>query len=205
MGESTTSSSADRVTQAATELFVEKGYAATSMSAVAKAAGMQKASLYHHFSSKEMLFFACVTSGYSQVIEELGSLRADYALSHEEKLRRAISIAHKNIVSSPIGRMSPIIAETSRMIPTVAQRFREDYIDPMHASVAALVEDGIKDGAFRRLDPVAFELLVFGPIVYLSLSRQMFGSLSDTVAVPDPGVAQSAHIEEVVRMLKVDA
>ena len=42
--------------EAATALFIERGYGAVSMDAVAKAAGVSKATLYAHFASKDALF-----------------------------------------------------------------------------------------------------------------------------------------------------
>jgi TetR/AcrR family transcriptional repressor of mexJK operon len=45
-----------QVIDAATELFLTQGYGAVSMDAVARAAGVSKATLYAHFASKEALF-----------------------------------------------------------------------------------------------------------------------------------------------------
>lgn len=45
-----------RILAAATRLFAEHGYAATSMRAVAEAAGCTKPALYYHFGSKDALF-----------------------------------------------------------------------------------------------------------------------------------------------------
>jgi TetR/AcrR family transcriptional repressor of mexJK operon len=42
--------------EAATALFIERGYGAVSMDAVARAAGVSKATLYAHFASKDALF-----------------------------------------------------------------------------------------------------------------------------------------------------
>ena len=72
----------------ATRLFVSKGYAGTSMSTLARACGIQKATLYHHFPSKEALFVACVTEGYDVAIRELRRIRDDRTLSHEARMRR---------------------------------------------------------------------------------------------------------------------
>jgi AcrR family transcriptional regulator len=41
----------------ALDLFIQKGYCATSISTIAKALGMSKANLYHYCSSKEDLFY----------------------------------------------------------------------------------------------------------------------------------------------------
>jgi AcrR family transcriptional regulator len=45
---------------AARELFAQDGYAATSLDAVAAAAGVTKGALYHHFGGKKELFAAVV-------------------------------------------------------------------------------------------------------------------------------------------------
>src|SRR5262245_46215058 len=52
-----------RVFEVAAEVFHRKGYDNTSMSDVASAAGLTKAGLYHHVSSKESLLFTVLDSG----------------------------------------------------------------------------------------------------------------------------------------------
>jgi AcrR family transcriptional regulator len=47
-----------RILDAATELFVERGFAGTSIRDIAEHLGMTKGSLYYHFSSKEELLLA---------------------------------------------------------------------------------------------------------------------------------------------------
>jgi AcrR family transcriptional regulator len=41
----------------AIDLFYRKGYFATGISQIAKTAGIQKSSIYYHFSSKEDILF----------------------------------------------------------------------------------------------------------------------------------------------------
>lgn len=58
----------------AQRLFLEQGYAATTMSAVAEAMGGSKATLWAHFSSKEALFAAVADSmvgGFAESMDEL--------------------------------------------------------------------------------------------------------------------------------------
>jgi len=50
------------VIAAARELFLDQGFSATSMDAIAAAAGVSKATLYAYFPSKEALFASLVTS-----------------------------------------------------------------------------------------------------------------------------------------------
>ena len=50
----------ETVTRAARQLFLDQGFSATSMDAVAKAAGVSKATLYAYFPSKEALFASLI-------------------------------------------------------------------------------------------------------------------------------------------------
>ena len=49
------------VLDAAAELFIAQGYGAVSMDAIARAAGVSKATLYAHFNSKDQLFETIIT------------------------------------------------------------------------------------------------------------------------------------------------
>src|SRR5437764_6081831 len=66
------------VFEVAAEVFHRKGYDNTSMSDVATAAGLTKAGLYHHVSSKESLLFTVLDSGLdfteSYVLKPLDSI-----------------------------------------------------------------------------------------------------------------------------------
>jgi len=60
----------NEITQAAIDVFLEKGYEITTMDAIAKKAGISKGGLYHYFPSKEMvLIFA--NEKISQKVQEI--------------------------------------------------------------------------------------------------------------------------------------
>jgi len=58
-----------RVLDAAAQLFVEQGYAGTTLRQIAAAAGIKAGSIYHHFDSKEALFVAVLNDGMAVMIE----------------------------------------------------------------------------------------------------------------------------------------
>src|ERR1700761_9043136 len=58
--------------QTAARLFERRGYAATTISDIAEAAGILPGSLYHHFASQEDIVADLLTS-YSQALAELGA------------------------------------------------------------------------------------------------------------------------------------
>jgi AcrR family transcriptional regulator len=50
----------ERILEQARALFIERGYVDVSMREIAEAAGLRKATIYHHFADKEELFTAIV-------------------------------------------------------------------------------------------------------------------------------------------------
>jgi TetR/AcrR family transcriptional regulator, mexJK operon transcriptional repressor len=56
------------ILHAASELFIARGYGAVSMDAVAKEAGVSKATLYAHFASKDRLFATIINDACRQNI-----------------------------------------------------------------------------------------------------------------------------------------
>jgi AcrR family transcriptional regulator len=65
-----------RLTAAARNLFGRDGYAATSIDAVAAAAGMTKGAAYHHFQGKVALFQAVFEAEQQRMAEELERVAA---------------------------------------------------------------------------------------------------------------------------------
>lgn len=70
---------------AAANLFMARGYAAVSMDAVAKEAGISKATLYAHFASKDALFAEIVAERCRKLEVNTG------AISHDVPLAEAVS------------------------------------------------------------------------------------------------------------------
>lgn len=190
------------ITQVATGLFLEGGFAATSMSKVAAASGITKASLYHHFSSKEALFSACVTHGYAPALARLRALIDDGDTPIRDRVRAALGSVYDVIILSEVGRMSPLIAEVSRMFPGVARSFYDDYIGPQQDLMWALIAQGIDAGVFRPLDRKGFQHMVFGPIVTLSMSREMFTSFDDLDDAFPVAHLRQQHIDALMEMLE---
>ncbi len=200
--EKSTANSRMRIIEVATDLFLEKGFSGTSMSAIAKACDMTKASLYYHFAGKEDLFIACVTHGYSAAQTALEQVVSAADLSAEEKLRTAIDALYDTTIVSPVGRMSPLIAEVSRAFPKVARSFHEGYIEPQSHLLWDIVEEGVRSGQFAQIDRKKFLHMAFGPMVTLSLSREMFATfdnLDEEFPVAD---LRDGHADVLVRMLR---
>lgn len=185
----------------ATALFVEKGYAGTSMADLAGAVGVQKASLYHHFASKEALFLACVTEGYEGALRRLEDIRADPDLSDPARIRMAMQEIYRVNLTTPVGRMAPLIAEVAPAFPCIARAFHGGFIARHYALVTGMISDGIARGAFAPLDVLGLRQMIFGPVIFLAMEREMTADFPDRDILNPVDHIRESHIDLILRLL----
>ncbi|MFC3151194.1 TetR/AcrR family transcriptional regulator [Litoribrevibacter euphylliae] len=102
------------ILEAATETFVEQGFLATSMDAVAAKAGVSKRTVYNHFPSKEELFSAIILQLLTYT-QEIMQQRFDPHRSIREQLIQIAQLKTKlftNEDTLPLTRL--ILSETIR-------------------------------------------------------------------------------------------
>ena len=78
---------AERILDAAEELFAERGYAGATLRDVATRVGVRPPSLYNHFASKDALYAAVLERGIGPLIELLA--RSAAAPAEDAERRRA--------------------------------------------------------------------------------------------------------------------
>lgn len=134
----------------ALELFWSRGYHATSMREIALAAGVQPASLYHHFGSKEALLEDLMTTFMDWLRGEVMHAVAR-ATTPEERLGNAVR-AH--VLCHGRDQHGAIVADTElrglgseRLERVIALRDSYEWI------FRQLVIDGVKQRAFSVSDP----------------------------------------------------
>jgi AcrR family transcriptional regulator len=186
----------------ATRLFLEKGYSATSMSQLAKACGVQKASLYHHFPSKEALFVACATDGFDEAILDLERIRHEASIDDDTRILRAVDAVYRINLHSNCGRMTPLIAEVSRSIPVVARAFHDQFILKQQLLMNGIIDDGIARGSFRPTYRIGLEHIIFGPVIKLALEIEMFTTFDGLSVLRPVDQIRTEHGALVLQLLK---
>ncbi len=151
-GEAPLSSKAEQVIEAATQLFMEQGYGATSMDAVAKLAGVSKATLYAHFASKEALFEviigrACVR--HSETLSRPGIEQEDLRATLVQIGRDFVSFV---MTDAALAIYRVIIAEAARF-PELGRIFFESGPRLTLGRFAAFLAKAGEQGHLRIADP----------------------------------------------------
>jgi AcrR family transcriptional regulator len=91
-----------RLFAAASALIVRKGYAGVTAEAIAREAGMSKATFYEHFANKEECVLALLDEGATELMVQLGRA-ADRAPvgDYEEHLRRNVRAFLETVAAHP--------------------------------------------------------------------------------------------------------
>src|SRR5438093_9467082 len=109
--------------RAAAQTFRTRGFDATSVSDIARALGLTKAGLYHHFESKEALLFEIMTFGLEcvrdEVVVPIRGIR-----DPEERLRQLI-VRHARITTRGQGAVAHL-GDEIRALPPVSRQQNEE-------------------------------------------------------------------------------
>lgn len=171
-GEGRLSAGGQAILDVAAGLFSEKGFDATSMSEVARHAGVSKGNVFHHFGSKHELYLevireACRDS--SEVLQQgrdkggpvAGQLSAFLAHHLESLLRR-----------EQVSRL--VIREVMESSPEGGKELAEQVFYDRFTELVRIVQDGQASGEFREgLDPALLSLMIIGINVFFFQSRNV--------------------------------
>ena len=85
--------SRERLIEAATRLFAERGYRDASVQAIGEAAGISRGSIFWHFGSKEGLLWAVVQRAFTRweaetLVPEVGDARGEEAIGRALRAHR---------------------------------------------------------------------------------------------------------------------
>jgi AcrR family transcriptional regulator len=139
----------DTIKSVAIDLFFLKGYFATSISDIAKKCGIQKASIYYHFSGKEALLFNIMES---TMIDLLESLKASLSAcgKPEDRMRAAV----RSHVTFHLNRQKETFIASSELRGLSADHFETIVArrDAYESIVQDLIRSGMKQGLFVSAD-----------------------------------------------------
>jgi AcrR family transcriptional regulator len=144
---------AAEIARAALELFVAKGFAATKLEDVAKAAGVSKGLPYLYFKSKEDLFKAVIVEAIAGPIGRAKELVDAFGGTTEELLGELVR-RFREFAESPAGGVIKLILAEAGNFPDVARFFCSDFDVRGRELFAMMIRRGVARGEFRPVDDV---------------------------------------------------
>ena len=195
------------ILKASLELFSVQGFEATSISQIADAVGIRKASLYSHFVSKQAILDAIV----KEVLEQYGK-HSIFARANWEKDAGNLPLTADEAVRMIQGQIryilhDPAISRSRKMLvieqfqnPSLAKlQTKQNYEDIMHY-FTGLVGFLIRQGALAEDDP---EIMA----AQLCLPISVWINLCDREPDREPEVMElvSRHIQQFFRVYQPEA
>lgn len=151
-------SARDEILRSAAELFVDLGYTATSIDAIAEKMGATKGRVYHHFNSKAEIFFEVQRMAMSRLTSLVEPI-ARSGGSVDDRLRR-MAVAHLSLLLAdlPIQKVAVqgldrtlFLSSGYRYVATLREinKARDDY----EQIFAEVIDEGTRAGVFEDLPP----------------------------------------------------
>jgi TetR/AcrR family transcriptional regulator len=138
----------DTILRIARQLFLARGYAASSLREIAEACGIAKATVYHHFPDKERILLALLEGTRAGQEEMLASIRAQ-----TDPRARIETAVRENL--RRLSDMSGIMQLARRELPKGRELTREYFgpsIEEFRSLLAEAIAEGRERGLFRPIE-----------------------------------------------------
>lgn len=179
---------------AATRLFAERGFDGVSVAGIAEAAGVNKALVSYHFGGKRKLYLAIIVSVLSEIAARAESLAASSEPAPD--LLRAFVAAVGELASHrphfPAMMLREVLAGGPRLEREIASR-----LVAVLGSVRRIVERGIREGAFRPVDPVFTHLSLVGSLLFFFATASFRRRVAEATSAPVDGLAVGDYVRHV--------
>jgi AcrR family transcriptional regulator len=159
-----------RLLEAAAKVFAGAGYAEASAEAIARAAGMSKATFYEHFANKEECILALFDEAATEVLRAMAQAAAEAGGDPRQRLRAGIR-AFLDMVASHPDEAQTLLVEIQAAGERGAER-RDSIVDAFAAAVDAENAAAARSGALGRFASSDEALAVVGATAELA-SRQV--------------------------------
>lgn len=183
-----------RILEVAEGFFGEFGYHGTRLHLIAQRVGIQKASLFHYFPSKEHLYHAVLEEGFGETEQAIRGV-LDAKRPPLEKIKLLIE-AYVDMVAAHPDRTKILLRQSLGDAPLGHERASTERLLNL---VVTYVAEGQRTGAIAQIDTVAMVLSVVGMAAFFLTSAPVMVP----AAFGEPLTAASVervkrHVVEVV-------
>ncbi|MDF2513031.1 MAG: hypothetical protein K0S04_2897 [Herbinix sp.] len=138
------------ILDAALKLFIEKGYEQTTiLDIVDKMGGLTRGAFYHHFKTKEEVFFALTDKLFID-IDPFAKIKVRTDINGLEKIKLTLQILNESEEYAVLHLQILPLIESS---PTAFKLYMEKQRTFLASKYAELIEEGINDGSIKAKYP----------------------------------------------------
>ena len=155
----------NEIMKAALSEFAIHGYTGTSTATIARRAGVTQPLIYHHFSSKRVLWQATLDHAYDDFRDTRAAAvkQTEHAPLVEQMKAMLVAFVHFSASHAEIAR---IVVLESAIGGDSYDYLYKNYLEPEFTALKALVQAGQKQGVIRKLDQKLLPFLIIGAGVH---------------------------------------
>ena len=183
--------------EAALDLFVERGFAATRSEDVAIRAGVSKGTLYLYYPSKEELLKEVIRHHVINPITEGAQTVAHFEGGTPELLATMLRLWWNRIGETRASGIIKLMTSEVRNFPEIAQFYVDEVVAPSNLMLVQVIQRGIDRGEFRPVNVAETVHALVGPLVFLALNKHSLGACSVAFQL-DPKVVIEALLDMVL-------
>ena len=184
--------------EAALDLFVEKGFAATRVDEVAARAGVSKGTLFLYFPSKEELFKAVVRENIAGRFAEWNTELENFVGTTSDVLRYCYQVWWERIGSTKASGITKLMLSEAQNFPEIAQFYRHEVIQPGQTLVRRILQRGIERGEFRAVNLDHAVYLVLAPMIFLMMWKHSVGACVPEASQLTPERYIETHVDNLL-------
>ena len=134
----------NKILNAASMLFLEKGYEETTMQDIMESSGVSKGAIYHYFVSKQEIISFMIKDAQKHINTRFLEIADDNSLSAEEKIKAVITYFMENREQNILIANKWIDKVPYALVDTI--RNANKYIAPQ---IAKIIKQGTQNGNFQ--------------------------------------------------------
>jgi TetR/AcrR family transcriptional repressor of mexJK operon len=164
------------IAEAATEIFLRKGYLGTSMDDIASEAGVSKQTVYKHFSDKDQLFAEIVLGTVDQVdglVTMVGSA-LEATTDPRTDLGELAKMFLTTLMRPELLRLRRLVITTADQFPEIGRSWYEQGFERVLATLATRFGQLSQRGLVRVDDPMIAAHHFVGLLLWIPINRAMF-------------------------------
>ena len=139
-----------KILDTAERLFIQKGYEKTSLQDIIRETDLSKGAIYHHFTSKEEIFYSVCERIGQRNAEVLSSVRDDPSLNGLEKLRRIFKVSLQPERQAKMFSMMPYLLDNAKFLTAEMQNIFSEVVPEF---MEPILRQGIADGSIHTDHP----------------------------------------------------
>jgi AcrR family transcriptional regulator len=188
---------------AALDLFVEKGFAATRAEEVAARAGVSKGTLFLYFPSKEELFKAVVRENISGRFQEWNDEFQAFDGTTADMVRYCMKVWWERLGATRASGITKLIISEARNFPELAAFYQHEVIKPGQDLIRRMLERGVSRGEFHIADIEYALFSITAPMIFLIMMKHSLGACVPQGYPLDPQRYLASQVETLLHGLCV--